>query len=202
MVGKKGPERSVPVETPKDQYGPAALSKPSYAALSLLGRALADHPPGAPLPPSYELHRALTAKVAFAPRAPHRYRGLLPHVARLARQGMTPQQIADRLALPQHAMREALIVLPEFRAAIVGGLAEGVDAASTSIADNIQAHETSAAAFLLKTKGGFNVPKDYGTPAVVVNIGQQPASVDASSIADLKERQSTLLDDVEWSEVD
>ncbi|GAB0113728.1 hypothetical protein AcidC75_12520 [Acidisoma sp. C75] len=124
---------------------------------------------------------------------------MLPQVARLGRQGMTLEQIADRLAIPRSTFRQALVFLPDLAAAISGGLALGVDEASQALVDAAKTGHHKSIRFYLESKGGFRVGDEK--PTVVVNIGNQPASVGLETVESLRSGQDLLLEDLDFEDV-
>jgi hypothetical protein len=178
------------------------LSPEAFEELTLAGAYLAQLLEDAPLPRTYEIAAGMAEpalQVALAD--PQGYWGLLPHVERLAAQGMSLRQIAERLGLSQGAFREAWIFLPEVRLALTGGRARGIDDASRAIAINIDKGDTASAVFMLKTKGDYVPASNKQAPAVVVNIGPQPALVTFAAIEDIRDRMAALADEVDYADL-
>jgi hypothetical protein len=180
--------------------GPGMLSPEAFEELTLAGSYLAQMPEDAPLPRTYKIAAGMAdTGLREALADPQGYWGLLPHVERLAAQGMSLRQIAERLGLSQGALREAWIFLPEVRLALTGGRARGIDDASRTIALNIDKGDTASAVFLLKTKGDYVPASTKQAPAVVVSIGAQPAMVTFAAIEDIRDRMAALADEVDYA---
>jgi hypothetical protein len=162
---------------PTGLQGPGCLSESARIMLGSLGAHLSGLGEGEPLPIPY---RIMLQAVLVEPDGSneHLYMGLLPHIERLAAQGMTTDQIADRLGIAREIFREAVIFLPDFVQALKGGLARGIDEASASLAASSRKGDTSATKFILQTKGGYHTAKG-GQATVVVNIGaeREPPSI-------------------------
>jgi hypothetical protein len=153
------------------------------------------------LPKTYEIVQA--ANRENDPNNPfnsHAYQSLLPHVERMAKQGMSLRHIAARLGVALFALQEAVQLFPDVAAALSGGLARGIDEQSESLYAAGIKGDVGASKFYLQTKGDF-VPASTA-PQVTVNIGDQKASVTTFAIESMADRQRALLEydgDVEES---
>ena len=119
-------------------------------------------------------------------RPPSRKRSLtkadLIMVRRMAALGMTQDQIAYILAdMKGRAFRKWLTELPELAEAYKTGCAEGTRTVASMLMDKVNEGNLSAIVFWLKTKGGFNTPKE-ALPAqtvAVVNATDKPRTIEA-----------------------
>lgn len=178
--------------------GPKHLTHNARTILGSLGEFLSFFEDTRQLPKTLDLYLAPLVDPEIGNE--FAYRGLLPHVERMAQQGMDHDFIADRLGIPRGVFKEAMIFLPDFAIALRGGLARGVDEASWNLSMSSRRGDTSATKFILQTRGNYSAPKG-NAPSVIVNIGSERATVDLSSIDAMKQRQETLLDDVEYVEI-
>jgi hypothetical protein len=178
--------------------GVSVLSSRAFEVLTLTGAYLAQIPPTAEaLPAPYVIGTEAQNPVLRQHLADEEaWTGLLPHLDRLAGQGMHPLHIAQRLALPLNAFREAYNALPAVRLAMTA-MARMIDLASATVVRNAE-EETTAAIFLLKTRGFFETTKKSDpAPAVHINVGG-PAALDLSAIASMRERQEELTRIVDY----
>ncbi len=177
--------------------GPDAMTPWALEALHKTGICIAKYT--GKLPPAYVLvdQRSRLTPYDDLPLA-DALLAILAHADRMAQQGMAPYQIAERLGIPMLALKEALVFLPSFAAAVKGGLAGGIDEASRVLRKSIEDGDTRSAKFLLETRGGYIIPRN-NSPAVVVNIGDDKASVTRDSVDSLQSQQSNLLTDIDYS---
>jgi hypothetical protein len=118
----------------------------------------------------------------------------LCRVRDLAALGLSADQITDRLGISRRTLFNHMAADPAIRAAMDEGLSEAIEFAARTLFDMAREKNLGALIFWLKTKGGFNVPKEpTPTPAVIVNIGSQPAPVTLEHVHDMAERQAALL---------
>jgi hypothetical protein len=147
----------------------------------------------AQLPKTYEIVQAANRENdPTNPFNAHAYQSLLPHVERMAKQGMSLRHIAARLGVALFALEEACKLFPDVAVALSGGLARGIDEQSEALYRAGVRGDVGAAKFFLQTKGDF-VPASTA-PQVIVNIGEQKASVTTIAIESMAERQKALLE--------
>jgi hypothetical protein len=199
------PAQDVPLPVPMPISGVMALSESNRKSLCALGRVLADIPADAEsLPATYVIFEQVS-QVADdgADTDDESCRALLPHVERMSMGGLTPAQIAARLGLTIQTVQEASCFLQDFYQALKGGRARGLDLAADALRTRIDAGDASAARFYLQAKATDSWSTSQ-KPLVQVNVntGSQVAPVDLQEIQDMKERQSRLLDDVDYDSLD
>ena len=98
------------------------------------------------LPKTYEMVRGVPA---------HFLTSALPHIERMAAQGLEPGQIAARLNLSLGVLMDAAKRFEDVRMSLVGGRARGADELSASLYNAGINGNVAAAGMLLKTKHGF-----------------------------------------------
>lgn len=110
----------------------------------------------------------------------HPLRKHLPHIERMAAQGMEPPQIAARLNVPLAVLEAAALEFEDVRVAFTGGRARGVDTASRAILKASERGDVGAAKFLLQSKGGFAPTSRQEAPPPLASSG--PAPIDMGDI--------------------
>jgi hypothetical protein len=120
----------------------------------------------------------------------------LPAVRRLAGLGLTAQTIADRLGVSRRTLFSRLETDPKARAMYDGGIAELVEFAAAKLHGLIAEGNLGAICFVLKTKGGFNVPRE---PPLAIHVAEHVVTIDGSHVLELAARHSALLDEP-WSD--
>lgn len=112
----------------------------------------------------------------------------------LAALGLSADQIADRLGISRRTLFNRMAAEPQIRATMDAGLSEATEFCARTLLDMARERNLGALIFWLKTRGGFNVPKE-AAPAVAVqiHIDATEAPVDFDHVDRLAARQAELL---------
>lgn len=136
----------------------------------LTGRKRGDPPPPpweTGLPKTFELVRGVPV---------HIYTPLLPHIERMAAQGITRPTIAARFGWTVEELNAAADTFADVRAALEGGRARGVEEVSGAQYRNAVAGDSAAAAAYLKGVGEWSSGgTPAGTASVTINVSSAPA---------------------------
>lgn len=141
-----------------------------------------------------ESERGLPAPYTRALAVPrHALTDFLPHLDRMAAQGMELIHIAARLGLSTRVLNDFAERFADVKLALTGGFARGIDEMSGALyRAGVAEGAVGAQTFYLRTKANYRDQKESG-PAVVVNVGTAPAPITIEHAADLSERQRALL---------
>ena len=141
-----------------------------------------------------ESERGLPPAYSLAHEERHALTQYLPHIERMAAQGMHPEQMAYRLGLSPWVFFDAIKHFSDLRLAVTGGAARGVDEQSAALYRAGVVHgQVAAQTFHLRTRGGFREPKEQA-PSVVVNIGTEASPRTVQHAGTLAERQRALIE--------
>jgi hypothetical protein len=183
---------------PDRSYGKVVLTNDERKQLDMLGTILSNYSVDGDLPKAYEV---ISLTLHYQGKAERKgYRHLLPYLERLAANGLSVAQIADVLGMSASLLADAAHYYPEINAAIVGGRARGVNEAATTITTNAKSGDTAAAKFKLQTTGGFTTKAQV--IQVQTNIGQAEAPVKSDTLNALKDRQKSIIEEVDFEELE
>jgi hypothetical protein len=144
--------------------------------------ALTPYKPVSDLPLTHKLFKEV---------AKHQLTPFLDHIEYLASLGLQPKTIADRIGLDWEILRDFADKFPDVKAALKGGRARGVEEAAATIQRNARMGDTAAAVAVLKGSREWASNAPISQP-VTVNIGAQPAPIQADRAARMIEEQKLI----------
>ena len=167
-----------------DPLGGAPRSLPGVAAAQVPGGVIGPSAPVTDLGA-----RSLPPAWAMVSTDDHPFRRLLPHIERMAAQGMTILHIANRLGMSSATLTEAMDMYRDVEYAFKGGDARGLDEVSEQILDAGVHGDVGAGKFRLQM-GGYNKP----APAVVQQLGAgtRVTTVSMTTIEDMADAQRRM----------
>jgi hypothetical protein len=176
----------------------AIITTADRQKLDMFGTLFANFSVDSPLPRAYEI----VSQMFVLKGKPERngYRHLLPHLEKLAANGLSAEQIARVLGMPETLLGQAVAYYPEIYHALSGGRARGINEAAATITANAAKGDTAAAKFKLQTVGGFTTKVQLVQSAP--NTGQQEAPVKSDTTDTLKTRQQEIIDSIDFQELE